>query len=113
MDHGVAARREAARGKNMNCAEIEQLIRRSLPEAVVEVIDEVGDGNHFRATVVASQFVGKSLVQRHQMVYAALGDAMRDRIHALAIRAFTPEEWEQRILKPQDKSGGATDTSSS
>lgn len=92
----------------MRPEEIEQLIRASLPEAFVEVVDEVGDGNHFRATIVAQQFVGKALVQRHQMVYAALGHAMRDRIHALSIQAFTPEEWQQRTHGDRGKPGSPT-----
>ena len=80
----------------MDPKEIQRLIAAGLPGAEVEVVDEVGDGNHFRATIVAPQFAGKTLVQRHQMVYATLGDAMRDRIHALSIGAYTPEEWERR-----------------
>jgi acid stress-induced BolA-like protein IbaG/YrbA len=75
----------------MRSEEIARLIREGLPGAQVEVIDE-GDGNHFRAVIVATEFEGKPLVQRHQLVYRALGDAMRDRIHALSIRALSPSE---------------------
>jgi BolA protein len=50
-------------------------------------------GGHFNVVIVSETFRGKSPVQRHQAVYAALGDAMRSEIHALAIRALTPEEW--------------------
>jgi len=50
-------------------------------------------GGHFRVFIVSDSFRGKSLVQRHQAVYAALGTAMQTDIHALAIRALTPEEW--------------------
>ncbi len=85
----------------MSPNEIQRMIQQALPSASVEVVDEVGDGNHFRATVICRDFAGKSLVQRHQMVYNALGDAMRHRIHALAIAAFTPEEWAQRQEKRQ------------
>ena len=52
-----------------------------------------GDGQHFYATIVSSEFAGKRLVQRHQMVYAALGDRMKAEIHALSIKAFTPDEF--------------------
>jgi BolA protein len=52
-------------------------------------------GGHFRVTVVSAAFEGKTRLERHQMVYGALGDAMRAEIHALALRAFTPEEWER------------------
>ncbi|MCX8072662.1 MAG: BolA family transcriptional regulator [Candidatus Binatia bacterium] len=90
----------------MSPQEIERLIRAALPDAQVEVVDEVGDGNHFRATVVCADFAGKNLVQRHQMVYRALGDAMRDRIHALAIGAYTPEELEQRRTQGPGSANG-------
>jgi len=50
-------------------------------------------GGHFRIVIVADAFRGKSPVQRHQAIYAALGEAMQREIHALAIRALTPDEW--------------------
>ena len=53
-----------------------------------------GDGHHFEAVVVSNAFVGKSRVQRHQLVYQTLGDRMREEIHALSIKTYTPEEWE-------------------
>jgi acid stress-induced BolA-like protein IbaG/YrbA len=52
-----------------------------------------GDGHHFEAVVVSDAFAGKSRVQRHQLVYQTLGDRMREEIHALSIKTFTPEEW--------------------
>jgi len=52
----------------------------------------VGDGEHFEAFVVSEAFRGKSRVQRHQLVYAALGERMREEIHALSMRTLTPEE---------------------
>ena len=51
-----------------------------------------GDGEHFEALVVSEAFHGKSRVERHQLVYAALGERMRGEIHALSIRTLTPEE---------------------
>jgi acid stress-induced BolA-like protein IbaG/YrbA len=51
-----------------------------------------GDGEHFEALVVSEAFRGKSRVQRHQLVYAALGERMRAEIHALSMRTLTPEE---------------------
>lgn len=54
----------------------------------------VGDGRHFEAVVVSSAFVGKSRVQRHQLVFQVLGDGMRDEmIHALSMKTYTPQEW--------------------
>jgi acid stress-induced BolA-like protein IbaG/YrbA len=58
-----------------------------------EHVEVVGDGQHFQALVVSAQFAGKSRVQRHQLVYAALGSRMREEIHALSMRTLTPEEW--------------------
>jgi len=79
----------------MRSEDIETLIRSGLPEANVRVVDQVGDGNHFQAVVVAAAFAGRSLVERHQLVYGSLSGAMADRIHALSIKAYTPEEWAQ------------------
>jgi len=56
-------------------------------------LDVAGDGHHFEALIVSAAFQGKSRVQRHQLVYGALGDRMREEIHALSMRTLTPEEW--------------------
>ncbi len=77
----------------MNAEEIAALIGAGVPKATVRVVDEVGDGNHFQAVVVTPLFAGKSRVERHQLVYDSLQGAMTERIHALSIKAFTPEEW--------------------
>lgn len=53
-----------------------------------------GDGQHFTAMIVSPAFVGKRLIQRHQIVYAALGDRMREEIHALSMKTLTPEEFQ-------------------
>ncbi|MFN7756452.1 MAG: BolA family protein [Betaproteobacteria bacterium] len=52
-----------------------------------------GDGQHFEAVIVAAAFEGKSRVQRHQLVYAALGERMRAEVHALSMKTLTPGEW--------------------
>ena len=52
-----------------------------------------GDGHHFEAVIVSAQFRGKTRVQQHQLVYRALGERMREEIHALSMRTLTPEEW--------------------
>jgi acid stress-induced BolA-like protein IbaG/YrbA len=54
------------------------------------------DGQHFEAIIVSAAFTGKNMVQQHQLVYQALGDRMRQEIHALSMRTFTPETWAQR-----------------
>ena len=53
-----------------------------------------GDGQHFNAVIVSPAFAGKRLIQRHQLVYAALGDRMREEIHALSMKTLTPEEFQ-------------------
>ena len=66
-----------------------------------EHLEVIGDGQHFQAVVVSAAFAGKSRVQRHQLVYAALGDRMREEIHALSMQTLTPEEWNKK-----DRIGG-------
>ena len=69
--------------------QIESYIEQGLKCDRVQV---TGDGQHFEALVVSAAFRGKSRVQRHQLVYAALGERMREEIHALSMRTLTPEE---------------------
>jgi acid stress-induced BolA-like protein IbaG/YrbA len=71
--------------------DIKQYIEQGLP---CEYLEVEGDGHHFQAVIVSREFAGKSRVQRHQRVYAALGSRMREEIHALSLRTLTPEEWE-------------------
>jgi acid stress-induced BolA-like protein IbaG/YrbA len=59
-----------------------------------EHVEVDGDGRHFFATIVAAEFEGRSRVARHQRVYAALGDRMREQIHALSMKTLTPAEWQ-------------------
>ena len=61
-----------------------------------ERLEVIGDGQHFQALIVSTAFEGKSRVQRHQLVYGALGGRMREEIHALSMRTLTPEEWGAR-----------------
>jgi acid stress-induced BolA-like protein IbaG/YrbA len=70
-------------------------VRRYLAEGLdCEHLQVEGDGRHFDALIVSRAFEGKSRVQRHQLVYAALGERMREEIHALSIKAVTPAEWQ-------------------
>ena len=57
-----------------------------------ETLEVSGDGHHFEALIVSRLFEGKRLVQRHQLVYRALGDRMREEVHALSMRTLTPDE---------------------
>jgi acid stress-induced BolA-like protein IbaG/YrbA len=72
---------------------IQSLIEAALPGASVQVRDFTGGGDHFEAVVVSAEFAGKGLVERHRMVYTPLREAMVERIHALALKTYTPEEF--------------------
>lgn len=76
----------------MDVGEIERLIKAKLPDALIEIRDLVGDGDHYAAHVVASAFKGKTRVQQHQMVYDALRDRMGTTLHALALQTSVPED---------------------
>lgn len=76
----------------MAAVEIERLIKDAFPDAVVEIRDLAGDGNHYAANVVTSAFTGKSRVQQHQMIYAALKGKMGGDLHALALQTSAPKE---------------------
>lgn len=71
--------------------EIEELIREAFPDAHVIVTDLAGDGDHYGARVISQAFAGKSRVQQHQMVYAALQGKMGDTLHALALETVVPK----------------------
>ena len=75
----------------MAANEIEAMIRAALPDATVSVEDLAGDGDHYAATVVSEAFRGRSRVQQHQMVYAALQGRMGGVLHALALQTSVPE----------------------
>lgn len=70
----------------MDASDIERMLSSGLPDALVEVSDLSGDGNHFSATVKSPHFAGKTMLEQHRMVYAALGDAFSGALHALALK---------------------------
>ena len=79
----------------MQAQDIERLIEEQLPGARALVRGD--DGVHFEAVVISAAFVGKSLVQQHRLVYAALGERLtREDIHALALKTCTPDAWQQQ-----------------
>ena len=70
---------------SMNLVEIESLIKEALPDAIVQIQDLAGDGNHYSATVTSSAFKGKSRNEQHKIVYNSLKGKMGNELHALAI----------------------------
>ena len=83
----------------MTADEVTRLIQAGLPGAQVRVLTE--DDTHFEAIVVSAGFEGRRALQRHQQVYATLGERMGREIHALSIQAYTPAEWQSAAGAPR------------
>jgi stress-induced morphogen len=75
----------------MTASEIEAMIKSSIPDARIEIVDLAGDGDHYEARVVSESFRGQPRVRQHQRVYAALGGRMGNELHALKLSTATPE----------------------
>ena len=76
----------------MTADELQTIIAAGLP---CEHLHVEGDGRHWYATLVSAEFEGKRLIQRHQQVYATLGEKIKtDEVHALSMRTYTPAEWQ-------------------
>ena len=75
----------------MQAHEIEELIMKAFPNAVVKIEDMAGDGDHYSCFVESELFAGKTRVQQHQMVYQALDGKMGDQLHALALQTKIPK----------------------
>lgn len=73
--------------------QIEERLHAAFPNAKIRVVDTTGTFDHYDALVVSEKFAGMPRVRQHQAVYAALGDAMREEIHALALKTYTPEKF--------------------
>jgi stress-induced morphogen len=74
----------------MKSTEIEQMIREAIPDAEIFIEDLRGDGDHYAARIVSRAFEGKSRIQQHQIVYAALKGKMGGQLHALALTTESP-----------------------
>ncbi|MBL1234226.1 MAG: BolA family transcriptional regulator [Rhodobiaceae bacterium] len=75
----------------MAAGEIERMIKEALPDAIIEIRDLAGDGDHYSATVISKEFQGITRVQQHQLVYKALKGQMGGELHALALQTSAPE----------------------
>jgi acid stress-induced BolA-like protein IbaG/YrbA len=74
--------------------QVESMIKAGLPDAEVQIQDLTGGGDHYQVLVVSTLFEGKGLVQRHQLVYRSLQQAMSsEAIHALTMKTYTPQDW--------------------
>lgn len=72
---------------------VHALLTQAFPDGDIQVEDTTGTLDHFEARIVSEAFAGKSRIEQHQLVYAALGEAMHGPIHALALKTYTPEAW--------------------
>jgi stress-induced morphogen len=79
---------------------VRTLLLAAFPGADIELVDLTGTRDHYQARIVSAAFSGKSLIEQHQLVYAALGDAMSGPIHALALKTYTPEAWQKASRNP-------------
>ena len=70
----------------MNLSEIKNLVKEAIPDAIIDIQDLAGDGNHYSATIVSSLFNGKSKIEQHKIVYNALKGKMGNDLHDLAIK---------------------------
>lgn len=75
--------------------EVRTLLGGAFPDADLELVDLTGTRDHYQARIVSRAFEGKSPIEQHRMVYAALGDAMQGAIHALALKTYTPAAWQK------------------
>jgi len=80
----------------MPIQEVRALLEKAFPGDTIRLISPLGDNHHFQCELISSRFEGKGMVEQHQMVYRALGDAMAEAVHALALRTYTPEQWRKQ-----------------
>lgn len=79
----------------MPSEEVQAMLDSAFPDSDIHLSSRNGDNHHFELVIISGQFEGKSMVQQHQLVYKALGDAMKEAIHALALNTYTPEQWKK------------------
>jgi len=77
----------------MHPEQVQEKLVQSFPDSEVVVQDTTGTMDHFQVLIISSLFEGKTMVEQHQMVYKALGDLMKEAIHALALKTYTPQQW--------------------
>jgi stress-induced morphogen len=80
----------------MTPSELKAALEKAFPGADVDVTDLTGTQDHYQARIVSEAFAGKGRIQQHRMVYAALGDAMKGPVHALALQTYSPEDWKKK-----------------
>lgn len=79
--------------------EIEERLRTAFPDAQIVLDDLTGTKDHYQARIVSASFSGKTPIQQHQLVYAALAEEMKGPIHALSLKTYSPESWAKQENK--------------
>ena len=77
----------------MPIEELNAMLEGAFPGDEIRLSSPMEDNNHFQLVVVSPKFDGKTMVEQHQMVYQAIGDSMREAVHALALKTYTPDQW--------------------
>ena len=75
--------------------DLRAILVRAFPNGEIHLTSPMNDNNHFNLVVVAPEFEGINMVEQHQLIYKALGDAMKEAVHALSIKTYTPELWKK------------------
>jgi len=83
----------------MQINDIQKIIEQAVPQSTVYVLDPMNDGQHLQAYVISPAFEGMMLIKQHQMVMGALAQALATSVHAMGLKTFTPERWEQEKIK--------------
>ena len=84
---------------SLKLEEIKKLIKKSIPDAEIQIEDTAGDENHYSATIKSKAFIGKSKIEQHKLVYKALDGKMGNELHALALTTIEGEKWTKKLKK--------------
>jgi acid stress-induced BolA-like protein IbaG/YrbA len=79
----------------MNLTDIQSIIEQAVPNSTVYILDPMNDGQHLQAFVISPVFEGMMLIKQHQMIMKPLKEALASSVHALALKTFTPQKWEE------------------
>ena len=85
--------------------EIKKILMEKFPQSQISVEDLTGTSDHFQVLMVSPQFEGRNMVEQHQLIYGALKEQLREAIHALTLKTFTPKEWEMQKANQQNLKG--------
>jgi acid stress-induced BolA-like protein IbaG/YrbA len=81
--------------REVTVVEIKKIIENAIPDSQAVILDPMNDGEHLQAYVISSTFEGMMLVKQHQLVMQPLKEAFASHLHALALKTFTPQKWDE------------------